>query len=118
MYKRQAYWWTTEIAELREKYLKLRRAVEQSRNREDANRKSAEHTATNKHLRLVINWIKGSRRSGLVEEVNVDQWGLGYKDRYQEAQGLYIALCHGCSHHRPYCTDSLSQTSDESRGWF
>ncbi|XP_046815730.1 uncharacterized protein LOC124422840 [Vespa crabro] len=56
--KRPAYWWTPEIAELRRKCLKLRRAARRARKGSEANAKSAEHKAAKKQLRRAINKSK------------------------------------------------------------
>lgn len=77
--KRPAYWWTPEIADMRKRCCRLRRAAQRARNRAEANVKSAEHKAAKKQLRRTINRSKAHCWKILTEDVNTDPWGLGYK---------------------------------------
>lgn len=77
--KRPAYWWTSEIAELRRMCLALRRKAQRALNRPEANRMSAEHKHARKQLRRAINQSKARCWKELVEDIDRDPWGLGYK---------------------------------------
>lgn len=77
--KRPVYWWTPEIAELRGRCLRLRRAAQRARRQEDANLRSAEHKAARRELRRAINHSKARCWKRIAEDINSDPWGLGYK---------------------------------------
>ena len=78
--RRPAYWWTSEIADLRKRCLRLRRESQRTRRRNhDATPLVAEFRAAKKNLKWAI---KASQRRCwklLGEEMNKDPWGLGYK---------------------------------------
>lgn len=77
--RREAYWWTSEIAELRKHALKLRRKAQRSRNTEEAAVRSAEHRAAKKELGLAIRASKTRCWREICREVDADPWGKGYK---------------------------------------
>lgn len=52
--RRAAYWWTTEIGDLRKKCLRLRRDAQRTRDRAEAAIRSTEHKAAKKLLRKAI----------------------------------------------------------------
>lgn len=74
-----AYWWTSEIADLRRKCLRLRRTAQRARNRAEANLRSAEHKDAKKELRRAINRSKVRCWRNLAEDIDRDPWGQGYK---------------------------------------
>ncbi|XP_046835612.1 uncharacterized protein LOC124431587 [Vespa crabro] len=78
-YKRPAYWWTTEVTELRRKYLKLRRAAQRAKKGREANAKSAEHSDVKKQLRRAIINSKVACWKKFVEDISMDPFGLDYK---------------------------------------
>ena len=73
-----AYWWTTEIADLRKKCLHLPRLPQRSRRRDpDAAPLATDFKAVKWELKRAI---KVSRcRQKLAKDLNSDPWGLGYK---------------------------------------
>lgn len=77
--KKPVYWWTPDIAELRRKCHRLRRAAQRARNRSDANTRSAEHKAIRRELRSAINRSKVRCWKQLCQDVDNDPWGMGYK---------------------------------------
>ena len=77
--KRATYWWTDEIAVLRRRCNKLRRAAQRSTNRPEANEKSAEHKAAKKLLRKAITQRKIECWKSVCEDANSDPWGMAYK---------------------------------------
>lgn len=77
--KHPAYWWTTEIADLRRNCLRLRRKSQRATDSAGARQISNEHKSAKKALRHAINRSKAAHWRKLAEEVNADPWGLGYK---------------------------------------
>lgn len=77
--KPPVYWWTEEISYLRKRCLRLRRTAQRARNRDDANERSAEHRLARRELRHAIHSSKAKCWRELVEDVDRDPWGLGYK---------------------------------------
>lgn len=77
--KPSAYWWTPEIAEERKKCLALRRRAQRATTRAEANSISAEHKYAKKQLRRTINQSKTRCWNTLIEDIDGDPWGLGYK---------------------------------------
>ena len=77
--KPAVYWWSTEIAEKRRECHKLRRAAQRARNRDEAYTKTAAYRLARKCLRRLINDSKARCWQHLIEDVNRDPWGLGYK---------------------------------------
>lgn len=77
--KQPAYWWTSEIADLRKECLRLRRVAQRAKNRVEANTRSAEHKTKKRQLRTAINSSKASCWKKLCEDINADPWGLGYR---------------------------------------
>lgn len=77
--KQPAYWWTPEIAELRRRCLRLRRAAQRARHRTEANLLPLEYKDAKRKLRRAINSSKVRCWRRLSEDVNADPWGLGYR---------------------------------------
>ena len=78
--RRPAYWWTNEIAELRKKCLKLRRAAQRGRQSDrDFALRSAEYRTAKKSLGRAIKTSKRRCWDRLKDDLNSDPWGLGYK---------------------------------------
>lgn len=77
--RRPVYWWTDEIAELRRKCLRLRRAAQRTRDRPEAATTSMEYITARKALRIAIKKSKNDKWKALCDDVNNDPWGLGYK---------------------------------------
>lgn len=77
--KPPVYWWTPEISNLRKICLMLRRKTQRAKNRVEANLRSQEYKAAKKELRRAINLSKGTCWRALVEDIDRDPWGLGYK---------------------------------------
>lgn len=78
---RPAYWWTTEIAEIRKKCLHLRRQLQRIKKRcpinpEDLTRS---YKQTKKELRQAFKSSKRKCWWTMAEELNTNPWGLGYK---------------------------------------
>ncbi|KAL1448257.1 hypothetical protein WDU94_012354 [Cyamophila willieti] len=78
-----AYWWTTEISELRKKCLRKKRILTRLNRREDsAQRKEearSEYRQAKRELSIEIKHSKENCWAQLCEEVENDVWGLGYK---------------------------------------
>ena len=77
--KGPAYWWTDEIAGLRAECLRLRRKAQRAKNRADALTHAEEYRITRKNLRHAINDSKKQSWTKLINEVDSDPWGAGYK---------------------------------------
>jgi hypothetical protein len=77
--RRQVFWWTDEIAELRRIALMHRRRAQRARNRPEAAARSAEHKAAKKALASAIRRSKARCWKELCEDVDSDPWGKGYK---------------------------------------
>ena len=77
--KEPVYWWTDEIARLRRECLLLRRRAQRARDRADAVGHSEEYRAARKILRRAINDSKKESWTKLINEVDSDPWGAGYK---------------------------------------
>lgn len=77
--KGPVYWWTQGIADLRRECLQLRRRVQRARNHADAGTLSEEHKAARRALRRAINDSKKTRWTELIDGVDADPWGTGYK---------------------------------------
>jgi hypothetical protein len=73
------YWWTPEISDLRKRCLMLRRKAQRAKSSAEANLRSPEYKAAKKELRRAINRSKGSCWRTLVDDIDRDPWGLGYK---------------------------------------
>ena len=78
--RRPSYWWTNEIAALRKKCLKLRRAAQRGRkNDRDFALRSADYRTAKKSLGQTIKTSKRRCWDRLRDDLNSDPWGLGYK---------------------------------------
>lgn len=78
--RRPAYWWTEDIAFLRRKCLYLRRRAQRARKRgRNGAQEVADHKSANKELRRAIRQSQDRCWKKLIEDVNCDPWGLGYK---------------------------------------
>ena len=77
--RQPVYWWTQEIAELRSNCLRLRRRAQRARGRPEATLRSAEHLAAKKTLRAAIKESKKEKWWSMIDDVDQDPWGLGYK---------------------------------------
>ena len=73
------YWWTEEIARLRRECLRRRRAAQRTRDRTDAMARSEEYRAARKTPRRAIYDSKKESWTKLINEVDSDPWGAGYK---------------------------------------
>lgn len=75
----QNYWWNNEIADLRREALAMRRKAQRKRGRADAGAAVDNFRVAKKALTKAI---KSSKRQGwvsLLDEVDKDVWGRGYK---------------------------------------
>lgn len=77
--KPSVYWWTTEISNLRKKCHRLRRIAQRARNRDSASAEVTAYKSARRELRRAINGSKARCWQELVEDINRDPWGLGYK---------------------------------------
>ena len=77
--KPSMYWWTAEIADLRKECHKLRRLAQRLYANEEACAIKAQYRSAKRRLRSAINKSKARGWQNLVNEVNDDPWGLGYK---------------------------------------
>ena len=80
--KRPIYWWSDDIAQLRAKCLKLRRAYQASLIRHGADGSlalRANFTAARRSLRLEIRKSKERAWRELCAQVDADPWGKPYK---------------------------------------
>ena len=77
--KPSMYWWTVEIAELRKECHRLRRLTQRLGDREEACTIMMEYKSAKRRLRSAINKSKARCWQDLIDEVNGDPWGLGYK---------------------------------------
>lgn len=73
------YWWNEEIAELRRHCLQLRRIAQRSRGREEVLANQRAYKVAKQRLRNSINRSKFTCWKALVEDVDRDPWGLGYR---------------------------------------
>lgn len=77
--RRQTYWWTGEISELRKECCRLRRQAQRRGNRDDGAESSERYKLSRKRLRSAINDSKRQCWRRLTDEVDSDPWGAGYK---------------------------------------
>ncbi|BET02091.1 Reverse transcriptase (RNA-dependent DNA polymerase) [Nesidiocoris tenuis] len=77
--RRPAYWWNSEIAELRGTCHRLRRRAMRARNRPEAQARSVEYRQARRRLRFEIGRSKAAWWRNICEEINSDPWGQGYK---------------------------------------
>lgn len=77
--KQPVYWWTDEIADLRQACIRARRLATRARIPADYNRKAEAYRAARKSLRRAINQSKHDCWRKLRVDVDSDPWGLGYK---------------------------------------
>ena len=76
-----AYWWTEEIAMLRKVCLQNRRKYTRTRRRsgEAFPSEPEEYKQAKKRLRLAINHSKQRCWDTMIQDINKDPWGLGYR---------------------------------------
>ncbi|XP_031788414.1 uncharacterized protein LOC116417738 [Nasonia vitripennis] len=77
--RRQTYWWTQEIAEIRKACLRHRRLAGRERDPDEREAISREYKLARRLLRQTINSTKQRRWRRLEDEVESDLWGEGYK---------------------------------------
>jgi hypothetical protein len=82
--RREVYWWSESIAELRRKCLKKKRQMVRKNRRQgtsDQEKKQAHelYKQARKKLKLEIGRAKEKAWKEVCQEVEEDQWGLGYK---------------------------------------
>jgi len=80
--KRQAYWWSEEVASLRSNAVSARRTWYRSkrgRNLDDITTKRKAYTTAKKALRNAIKKAKNAAWAELVATIDSDPWGLPYK---------------------------------------
>lgn len=77
--RRQAYWWTDEIAQLRRTALMLRRRAQRSRSHLGAAAWATEHRDAKKALTRAIRLSKARCWEELCQDVDSDPWGKGYR---------------------------------------
>ena len=79
--KRQAaYWWTEEIAELRRTATRCRRKATRARKSGlDIILRFAEYKVAKKSLQWAINKSKKKKFKYLIQDIDADVWGKGYK---------------------------------------
>ena len=77
--RRAVYWWTDEIASLRKECLRLRRRAQRVRRRNDPCQEQALYKAAKKRLSEAIRSSKARKWNEIIEEVDRDPWGRGYK---------------------------------------
>lgn len=86
--RQPAYWWTTEIANLRGNCLRLRRLAQRSRrNTPDFHLKTEQYRAARQALKIAIGRSKANKWKELCDDVESDPWGLGYKLVLQKLKG-------------------------------
>lgn len=77
--RKAAYWWNDEIAELRKTCLMKRRRAQRAKIKSETSSRSSEHKDAKKHLRQAIKHSKSQCWKSLINDVDRDPWGLGYK---------------------------------------
>lgn len=80
--RRQTYWWSTEIAELRNITVKARRIwcrSKNSSNNVDVISKKDDYVKAKKTLRNAIKKAKNTAWTELINSIDSDPWGLPYK---------------------------------------
>lgn len=77
--KKEAYWWSEEISQLRRLCLHQRRQYTRARRNGPAYELSQEYKAARKNLKVAIAISKKRKWEDLRTDINRDPWGLGYK---------------------------------------
>jgi len=79
--RRQTYWWSAEIAELRNIAVKARRiwCIKHCSNNVDVIRKKDAYAKAKKALRNAIKKAKNAAWTELINSIDSDPWGLPYK---------------------------------------
>lgn len=77
--KREAYWWTPEIVDLRRESLKHRRKTQRRRNRPETAEKTAQYKEAKRALRRTIQKNKANYWQKLCDDLNRDFRRKGYE---------------------------------------
>lgn len=80
--RKSMYWWSTNISDLREICIKARRKWTRARGKKpppELNRLQAEYKLARKNLRDAIRTAKRNAWQELLDVLDRDPWGLGYK---------------------------------------
>ena len=80
--RRSVYWWSEEIADIRQECLKFRRKATRARRNRGNGVTTAideQYKLTKKKLAKTITRSKSQKWANLSREVNSDPWGLGYR---------------------------------------
>jgi hypothetical protein len=97
--RRQVYWWTAEIADLRRDCVSKHRAFTRHRRRrvrddEEEARLLERHSETKKALRTAISWAKTLAYTEMLEGLDRDLWGRPYRTiRAKFAKGPPVVDC-------------------------
>ena len=86
--RQPAYWWTPEIALLRKECLRSRRKAQRAKGRNETDILAARYKAARKDLRNAIKRSKISKWQALIEDIERDPWGLGYKIVCKKIRGM------------------------------
>ena len=73
------YWWTQEIAELRKKALKARRLYLRAHNQPSRDERHDAYKDASRNLKRAIKERKRRCFKELLQEVDIDPWGRGYR---------------------------------------
>jgi len=77
--KKPAYWWSQDIARLREECNKTRRRVKKGHLQPDQDQRREEFRRARKELKVAIRDSKRNSWNNLCKQVETDPWGLPYK---------------------------------------
>lgn len=77
--RKAAYWWTSEIADLRRTCLRCRRRLTRARPHGGASIEEDEYKAARKNLKKAITESKRAKWEELRNDLNQNPWGIGYR---------------------------------------
>lgn len=80
--RRNTYWWSNDIAQVRKECIKRRRdwlKAKKKKDNDNTNNKGEKYRQNRKKLRKLISIAKDKAWSELINEINNEPWGLAYK---------------------------------------